>query len=57
MEEIMKKVVKGSLPYMVDYFMDNKHILVDFLRQQALKTNNELDDAIVDIFAKWLDTI
>ena len=57
MEQIIKKMVQGSLPYMVDYFMDNKHILVDFLREQAKKTDNQLDDAIVDIFAKWLDTL
>lgn len=57
MEEIVKKMVSGSMPYLVNYFLDNKHLLIDFLRIQAKKTDNKLDDAIVDIVSAWLDTL
>lgn len=57
MESIIKQLLSGSTPYLVDYFLDNKHILIDFLRQEAQKTENGLDDAIVDILDAWLSSL
>lgn len=57
MESIFKGALSAFTPYLMDYFMDNKHLLIDFLKQEALKTDNGIDDAIVDILEAWLDTI
>ena len=57
MEAMIKQLLSGTVPYLLDYFMDNKHLLVQFLRDEALKTDNAIDDAIVDILEAWLDTL
>ena len=57
MESIFPGALSAFKPYLMDYFMDNKHLLIDFLKQEALKTDNGIDDAIVDILEAWLETI
>ena len=57
MEAILKQLLSGTVPYLLDYFLDNKHLLIEFLREEALKTDNGIDDAIVDILEAWLDTL
>ena len=55
METLVKNIVAGMLPHIIDYLKDNKHILVDFLREEAKKSDNALDDFIVDVIDEWID--
>ena len=57
MEAILKGALSAFTPYVMDYFLDNKHLFINFLKEEALKTDNGIDDAIVDILEAWLDTI
>ena len=57
MESIIKKILAESAPLLISIFLANKHILIDFLREEAQKTDNKLDDAIVDILDTWLENL
>ena len=57
MESMLKNLVSYVVPIIVDHLMDNKHILIDFLRDQARKTDNRIDDYVVEIISEWIEDL
>jgi len=55
MEAILKKLVASLVPLIVSHLLDNKHLLIDFLRDQAARTDTVIDDYVVGIIEEWMD--
>ena len=57
MEAIIKNIVAGIVPYLVNFLMDNRHLLIDFLKQEAQKSDNQIDDYIVGVIADYINSL
>ena len=55
MENMLKALVTNLVPVIVNYLMDNKHLMIDFLKDEAAKSTNKIDDYVVGIIDEWLD--
>lgn len=55
METILKKLLESITPYLIDFLLDNRHVLIDFLVREAQKSDNVLDDFIVDAVADYIN--
>ena len=54
-DTVMKGIMSAMLPTAVSVLADNMDSFRTFLRDQAAKTDNKLDDALVEIVVDWLE--
>jgi len=57
METMLKNFVAYIIPIVVDHLLDNKDVMVNFLREQARSTDNRIDDYVVEIIAEWIEDL
>ncbi len=57
MENMLKSFVTYIIPIVVDHLMDNKDVMINFLREQARLTDNRIDDYVVEIVAEWIEDL
>lgn len=57
METILKNFVAYITPIVVDHLLDNKDVMINFLREQARKTDNRIDDYVVEIVSEWIEDL
>ena len=57
METMLKNFVTYIVPIVVDHLLDNKDVMINFLREQARKSDNRIDDYVVEIIAEWIENL
>ena len=57
METILKNFAAYIVPIVVDHLLDNKDVMINFLRDQARKSDNRIDDYVVEIVAEWIEDL
>jgi hypothetical protein len=55
MEAFVKQLLASLTPYLLQYLMDNRSVLIDFLRTESKKTDNKIDDFVVEILADYIN--
>ncbi len=56
MEEF-KKALAVMAPHLLRFLLDNRHLLIDFLKAEALKTDNKIDDFVIMVLEDYLDNV
>jgi hypothetical protein len=54
-ETIGKQILKAALPLAIQFVLDNMDTIRDFLKAEAQKTDNSLDDMIVNVSVDWFE--
>ena len=54
MEALLKALGSALLPELIKLVRNNKHLIIDFLREEAKKSDNKLDDFVVGVIEDWL---
>jgi len=57
MEVIIKQLMTTLTPYLIEFALDNRHILIDWLVIEAEKTDNVLDDYIVAAVTDYINSL
>jgi len=57
METIVKQILANMLPVLIQYMLDNRQILIDYLKEQAADTNTPIDDYAVGMIEKWINSL
>jgi len=57
MEAIIKQLMTTLTPYLIDFALDNRHVVIDFLVIEAEKTDNILDDYIVSALTDYINSL
>jgi hypothetical protein len=55
MNAIIEKLLKEFGLFILKQLLDNRSLLIDFLKAEAKKTDNSLDDIVVGIISDYLD--
>lgn len=55
MDAILKKVMEAVVPHLIDFALDNRQVLIDFLQEEAKKTDNSIDDFVVEVLEDYIN--
>ena len=57
MNFITDTIIKAAIEMLFEFIHANRKVVTDYLRAEAAKTTNNLDDQLVGFVCDWIDEI
>ncbi len=57
MESLVRALAIALAPYLLKFVQDNRHILIDYLVEEAKKTDNKIDDFVVEVLSDYIEKL
>jgi hypothetical protein len=57
MESLIRALAASLAPYLLKFVQDNRHILIDHLREESKKTDNKIDDFVVEVLSDYIEKL
>jgi len=57
MSFVIERLLKELAPFLIKHLFSNRSVLIDFLKEEAKKTSNKIDDYVIDAIESYLNDL